>query len=113
MTSAQLTGLAALIKAIGTISSWPFHLVLFSVIVGPWIAAFVLMSIQTKRFESVVKMYENNVMLVENYEKLATDLHDVVIMNTQIMQRLADDIKTNQYCPMVRLEKVKPRDLAV
>jgi len=109
MTPAQLTGLAALFNAIGTVNSWPFHLVLFSIIVGPWIAAFVLIGIQTKRFESVVKMYENNVMLVENYEKLATDLHDVVIMNTQIMQRLADEIKTNQYCPMVRLEKVKTK----
>ncbi len=55
MTPAQLTGLAALIKVIGTVNNWPFHLVLFSVIVGPWIAAFVLIGIQTRRFEGRCK----------------------------------------------------------
>jgi len=107
MTPQQLAGIAALIRALTSLNSWPFHLIIFSMVVGPWIAAFVLVNIQTRRFEGVVKMYENNVVLVENYEKLAKDLHDVVIMNTQIVQRLADEIKTNQFCPMVRLEKVK------
>jgi len=51
------------------------------------------------------KMYESNVKLVQGYESLAHDLKDVVIMNTQAMQRISDSINTNQYCPMVRLEK--------
>ena len=51
------------------------------------------------------RMYENNVKLVESYEDLAKDLKDVVILNTQAMTRLNDDIRNNQYCPRVRLEK--------
>jgi len=51
------------------------------------------------------QMYKNNVHLVENYEKVATDLQDVVIMNTQAMTKICDDIEQNQYCPMVRLQK--------
>ena len=50
-------------------------------------------------------MYESNVRLVQNYEKVATDLQDVVIMNTQAMTKICDDIENNQYCPMVRLQK--------
>jgi hypothetical protein len=105
MTPVNLESISAIVKILGDLAGWPFAMVVFSIIVGPWIAAFILVNIQTRRFESVVTMYQNNVILVENYEKLAKDLHDVVIMNTQIIQRLVDDIKTNQYCPYVRLEK--------
>jgi len=51
------------------------------------------------------KMYASNVKLVESYDRLAGDLKDVVIMNTQVMTKLVDAINTNQYCPQVRLEK--------
>jgi len=51
------------------------------------------------------RMYENNVKLVEQYERLAGDLREVVIMNTTAMTSLGDDIKQNQFCPMQRLEK--------
>jgi len=51
------------------------------------------------------KMYESNVSLVQKYEKVAGDLQDVVIMNTQAMTKICDDVEQNQYCPMVRLQK--------
>lgn len=51
------------------------------------------------------RMYESNVKLVKSYEELAKDLKDVVILNTQAMTRLKDDIRSNQFCPHVRLEK--------
>ena len=58
------------------------------------------------------RMYEDNVRLVEshdalnrNYAALASDLKDAYIMTAQINQRLADSIESNQYCPMVQLEK--------
>lgn len=61
------------------------------------------------------RMYEDNVRLVEshdalnrNYAALASDLKDAYIMTAQINQRLADSIESNQYCPMVRLEKRAP-----
>lgn len=51
------------------------------------------------------QMYKSNVKLVESYDRLAGDLKDVVIMNTQVMTKLVDSINTNQYCPQVRLQK--------
>jgi len=46
-----------------------------------------------ERFEAVVRMYESNVALVKNYENLANDQQDIIISNTQMMQRLIDKLE--------------------
>ena len=51
------------------------------------------------------QMYQNNVELVKTSNKLAEDLKDVVMINTQAFQRLDDAVEGNRFCPMVRLEK--------
>lgn len=47
---------------------------------------------QEKRFEAVVRNYENNVIIVQNYEKLANDLAGVIHLSTQAMTKLVDRI---------------------
>ena len=101
----QIAILTGILRVVNTMSGWPFGLVLFSVVVGPWILALMLGYSYRKRFDAVVDMYERNVRLVERYSEIATDLKDVIILNTQTMQALAGKIDTNQYCPAVRLEK--------
>ncbi len=70
----------------------------------------------SKRYDAILKeykkdmdeqrtMYEKNVSLVKDYNSVAADLREVVIMSTQTMTRLSDDIRQNQYCPMVRIDK--------
>jgi len=39
------------------------------------------------------RMYENNVSLVKHYEKLATGLQDLVVMNTTAITRLVDKME--------------------
>lgn len=39
------------------------------------------------------RMYENNASLVKKYEKIASDLQDVIIMNTQTMTQLVDGLR--------------------
>lgn len=39
------------------------------------------------------QMYDNNVLLVKNYQSLCGDLKDIVILNSKGFQQLADDIK--------------------
>ena len=51
------------------------------------------------------RMYENNVKLVENYEDVCGNLKDLIIMNTQGMQKVSDDINRNQFCPAARVDK--------
>lgn len=50
-------------------------------------------------------MYEKNVSLVNDYHSVAQDLSSVVIMATQTMTRLTDEIRQNQYCPLIRIDK--------
>lgn len=57
-------------------------------------------------------MYENNARLVQcyidltkDYKALTADLKDAYILNTQAFQKLADDIRGNEFCPNVRLQK--------
>ena len=105
MSPDQVSVITAFVKIIGSFNGWPVGSIIFFVVIGPWTAAFLLVHFQSKRFEKVVKMYEKNVSLVEDYATLAKDLHDIVIMNTQAMTKLVESIKKNQYCPAVRLEK--------
>lgn len=51
------------------------------------------------------RMYENNVRLVDGYEGVAKDLKDLIVLNTQCLTRLSDEIRQNQYCPALRVDK--------
>lgn len=57
---------------------------------------------QEKRFAAVAQMYENNVLLVTGYEKLASDLANIIHLNTLTNTKLVEKINNNHYCPVVR-----------
>ncbi len=42
--------------------------------------------------DAVKRMYENNVSLVQNYEKMAEGLQTMIVLNTQTITRLCDRI---------------------
>lgn len=92
MTPQQLAILGNLLSVLKMMSGWPFGLLIFMTVVGPWVMALVLAYTQKRRFESVVEMYEKNVSLVDDYENVAQDLKDVVILNTTTITRLVDRI---------------------
>ncbi len=52
--------------------------------------------------ERISTFYERNVELVERYEKLANDLSGIIHLNTQVQTKLAESIKHNMFCPIVR-----------
>jgi len=51
------------------------------------------------------QMYENNAELVRRYVDLSSDLKEVIMLNTRTITNLCDEIRGNQFCPMVRLNK--------
>ena len=53
------------------------------------------------------RMYESNVSLVKDYQSVAGDLKDVVILNTQALTKLSEEIRQNEYCPLLRVDKKK------
>lgn len=61
-----------------------------------------IMTSSDKRFEAVVRMYEDNIILVKGYERLAGDLANIIHLNTQMQTKLAEKIENNMNCPIVR-----------
>ena len=57
---------------------------------------------QDRRFEVVVKNYENNVLLVEAYQRLANELAGIIHLSTQVMTKLVEKIDNNMFCPMIK-----------
>lgn len=53
----------------------------------------------------VRQMYINNVELVKQYGGLAENLQEIVVLNTQTMQRVWEAVAGNQYCPLNRINK--------
>ena len=58
-----------------------------------------------KDMEEQRQMFLQSNALVKKFAYLATDLKDVVIMNTHANTSLKDSVESNQYCPHVRLKK--------
>lgn len=59
----------------------------------------------------ISRLYENNATLVDDYhttcerlERLYGETLSVISLNTQTQTQLADSIKHNHFCPMVRKE---------
>lgn len=126
---ATMTGIAALFKSIGT---WP---VLSIIVMGnlmPWVVM-VAISInqnqryealtatneaqfqqttrsQDQRFEAVVKMYEDNVVLVEKALDLAGGYRDQLIWSTQTVDQANAIARNNLHCPLVR-KNARPKDI--
>jgi len=112
MSPDQIAAISSLLGLLKMLSSWPIAGVILFMVIGPWILAIMLFHGHRKRFDQVVQMYESNVRLLEETQRIATglkelngELKDVILLNSQAMQRVADLVETNQYCPMVRLEK--------
>ena len=61
-----------------------------------------LVSGQEKRFEAVVRMYENNVQVVKDYHDLAQDLTGIITLSTRTLEGLVQKIDNNQFCPLAR-----------
>lgn len=93
MSPEQVSVLTNLLGMFKLLSGWPFALFFFLMVIGPWVLSLMLFYSQRKRFEAVVGMYESNVKLVEKYEKIACDLKDIVIMNTQAQTALTEVIR--------------------
>ena len=72
---------------------------------------------QDRRFEQVVRMYEDNVALVKSYETHVSNqcitndkLIDLVSISTATQQTLVEYIKHNLFCPLVR-QRTKPGNI--
>ena len=111
MTPEQALALIGNISTIlRTLGSWPIGVTILVVVIGPWVAMFLLDRAQAKRFDKVVEMYENNVELVRQSNSMAGSLQELIIINTRAMTEITDTAMNNLFCPIAR-KWVKPSDI--
>ena len=103
MNPTDIALVESVLRIIAEMGSWPVGIVLLVVVVGPWVMSFFLARGQERRFAAVQTMYENNVKLVEGYEKLCARqdnregaLRDLVMLNTQALTRLSDALEARR-----------------
>jgi hypothetical protein len=104
-TGAVVTTLQVLCYLIDKIGAAPIVAILMILFFGPWAFSFLMTRDLERRFGEMKKMYTSNVKLVEDYAEVATDLRNIIVMNTQVMTTISEEIRQNQYCPMVRIKK--------
>ncbi|SPD73801.1 conserved hypothetical protein [uncultured Desulfobacterium sp.] len=105
MSPDQISVLTAIVALFDKASGWPIWFLFLLAMIGPWVVMLILDRNHERRHAAQRKMYENNVVLLEQTQSIAKDLKEIVIMNTQTSQKLTDSVEKNQFCPMVRLEK--------
>ena len=115
---ALLTSLLGLVQQMGSLKAISL---LFIVGFGPDILFIVMICVILNKFDLTVKemrrqhanfeaKYDNNALLVKQVVRLAEGAQDVVVLNTQTMQKVADAVDKNAFCPMMRKDpKVEVR----
>lgn len=110
MTPEQLSTLTALAGILKSIGTWPIMSLIVLALFGPWIVLVFLSINHYRRFETVVKMYEDNVVLVDRITRLADGLQNQLIWSTQTVSEANAIAKNNLFCPVSR-KNTRPRDI--
>lgn len=53
-------------------------------------------------FQAQLRQYENNVELVKAFRDLHESHQDLTIMTATGLSKLSEEVRTNQFCPVVR-----------
>lgn len=110
MTPEQWQAIHAAVQLIQFLSSKSALLSLACMMLAPWMVLVVISVGQVRRFDRVVKMYEDNVVLVRSFEKMAKNQQDLIMYNTQVMTGVQKMAENNLFCPLNR-KHIKPRDI--
>lgn len=110
MTPQDVAALTALLTIVKEIGAWPLITVFVAIILGPWLGMWWITRGQEKRHAEAVQMYENNVHLLKDTQRIAEGLQSIVVLSTQVMTRVDDKIDNNLFCPLMRKDpKVENR----
>lgn len=98
----EIHALSLLLGILKDIDTWPVLSMVAMVQLMPWIILVSISLHQQRRFENVVKMYENNVILAEEFKKMAEGYREHLIWSTQVTSEAKASMEGNQFCPIVR-----------
>ena len=94
MSPEQISALTAIAAILSKVGTWPIGSIVFTVVFGPWIMLYVVSRGVEKRHEAALKMYESNVSLVKDYQKIAGEQVDTIRLSTSATVELTSWLKT-------------------
>lgn len=117
MSPEHLKAVTALLALLSKIGVMPFFYGFATIILLPWAVLVFLSMNHYKRFEAVVKMYENNFAQVEEvmamadgYKEMASKYHEALVWSTQRVTEANEIAENNMHCPIVR-KQANPKDI--
>lgn len=109
-TPDQLASFKTIADILVRLGEAPVATIIIVIILAPWIILIFVSIAQHRRFESVVRMYENNFSQVEGIRELAEGYRETLMWATSETTATKNAVVNNMHCPIVR-GKAKPRDL--
>lgn len=117
MTPTEQATLAAFTNIMKLLSTAPIGSLIVIVLLAPWLVLAVVTLYHNRRFEAVVKMYENNFTqtetvsrLAEGFSEMAKGYRELVTWTTQEVTEVKQAVLTNMHCPFIR-KNAMPKDI--
>ncbi len=111
---AMVTAIVTLINQVGAA---PLIVCMMAPLIIPWMILVLVSLAQHRRFEAVVKMYENNFTqsesfkaLTEGYSRMTKGYEELVKWSTAEVTDAKNVALNNMHCPIVR-KHARPKDL--
>ena len=98
MTPDQISAVTAMAAIVQQMGTWPLGSILLVIVIGPWMGLLVFALFIERRFRQVFTMYEENVKLVINYERLAEQQADTIRLNTAAITELITYLRDRVPC---------------
>ncbi|MHB8772974.1 MAG: hypothetical protein ACYC7J_18420 [Syntrophales bacterium] len=110
MSPEQISALTAIAAIVSKVGTWPIGSIVFAIVFGPWIVMGILSRGMEKRHEAALKMYESNVSLVKDYQKIAGEHMDTIRLSTSATVELVSWLKNRTPCHQFMAGKVIIQD---
>ncbi len=98
----------AIINAVATIldrlGDMPVISLLIIWFIAPWLMLLLVTYVQNRRFEAVVRMYEDNVGLVKAYQDCCSGYRELATFTIEKVSGIEKAVDNNLFCPIVRRE---------
>jgi hypothetical protein len=98
MTPEHISALTAIAAIVAKVGTWEIGSIIFAIIFGPWIMMYFVSRSMEKRHNAALMMYENNVKLVQKYDKIAGEQVDTIRLSTAATVELTQFLRGRVPC---------------
>lgn len=110
MTPEQISALTAIAAIVSKVGTWPIGSIVLAIVFGPYVIMFFISRSVERRHEAALRMYESNVSLVRDYQKIAGEQIDTIRLSTAATVELVSWLKNRTPCYQLMAGKMVIQD---